>query len=93
MSDVSKSYRPARCCKVTFRPHHITEHGMWSVAAHRMVCVCVCLLQGHKSQPTKKTTELIEMLFGCGLIRPKVLDAAWISLEKRHYLRNGNTWV
>ena len=36
-----------------------------------VVCVCVCLLQGHKRQPRQKTTEQIKMTFGCGLVKPK----------------------
>ena len=60
-----------------------------------VVCVCVCLLQGHKRQPIKKNTKSIEMhavlVWICmaqGTVT--VLDGAGISYEKRHLLGNGN---
>ena len=47
ITDIGRKYRPVsrvRCCKVTFRSHHIAQHGMRSTATHAAwsVYVSVC---------------------------------------------------
>jgi len=101
ITDVGRtSYRPpsrARCCEVTFRSHHIAQHGMRSTATGVAWSVYVSVCCRVTSVSPAKTTKSTEMhVVWCGLVSPRnhqgIRWGRHLPLEQA-LLRNSNSWV